>query len=125
MATNALVGVDLSEGAKVVSTLENHGIHVRVALWMVTPQFEDGRLVIASEDLPQTDILSDYEKVLEILRESFTSELPLFSILPLDDDLVRDLRRRFAGTVSLAGRRVGGETIGNRYIDDGYIYKIA
>ena len=125
MDTNALVGLDLSEGAEVVSALEDHGIHIRVAMWMVTPQYEDGRLVIASEDLPQDDILKDYEKVVAILREKFVRELPLFSILRLDDSLVQELQRRFKNMQNVGGIRVGGQIIGNRYIEDGYVYKIA
>jgi len=125
MDTNALVGLDLTEGAEVVSALEDHGIHIRVALWMITPQYEDGRLVIASEDLPQDDILKDYEKVVAILRQKFVRELPLFSILRLDDPLVQDLRRRFGDSRGLRGMRLGGQIIGNRYVEDGYVYKIA
>jgi len=115
MDTNALVSLDLSAGAEVVSALERHGIHIEIAMWMVTPQYEDGRLVITSEDLPQNDILSDYEKVVAILREKFLRELPLFSILRPDDPFVKELRERFGQT----------RDAGDRYIEDGYIYKIA
>ena len=125
MDRNALVGLDLSEGAEVVSALEDHGINIQVALWMVTPEYEDGRLVIASEDLPQEDILKDYEKVVVILREKFVRELPLFSILRLDDALIRDLRRRFGEAQDVRGMRLGGQMIGNRYVEDAYVYKIA
>ena len=125
MDTNALVSLDLSAGAEVVSALERHGIHIEIAMWMVTPQYEDGRLVITSEDLPQNDILSDYEKVVAILREKFLRELPLFSILRPDDPFVKELRERFGQTRDAGGIRVSGESIGNRYIEDGYIYKIA
>jgi hypothetical protein len=125
MDRNALVSLDISEGSEVLSALEEHGVNVQVALWMVSPQYEDGRLVIASEDLPQTDILKDYEKVVGILREKFARALPLFSILRLDDSLITELRRRFGHAKDVRGMRLGGQMIGNRYVEDAYVYKIA
>jgi hypothetical protein len=125
MDRNALVSLDLSEGAEVISALEDHGVNISLAMWMITPQYEDGRLFIASEDLPQDDILKDYEKVVGILREKFVRELPLFSILRLDDALVQDLRKRFGKSQGVRGIRLGGQIIGNRYIEEGYVYRIA
>jgi precorrin isomerase len=124
MDRSTLVSIDLNEGAEVVSALENGGVHVKVALWMVTPQYEDGRLIIASEDLPQNEILVDYEKVVAILQGKFFRTLPLFSILRMDDPLIQDLRKRFGNTKSVQGMRLGGQVIGNKYIEDAYVYKI-
>jgi hypothetical protein len=119
-----LVSLDISEGSEVISALESHGIELGVALWMVTPEYEDGRLVIASKMLPLKDVLEDYEKVVRILRETSERTLPLFILRP-DDPFVAALHRMFGNTRSVSGMRLGGQRIGNRYIEDAYVYKIA
>jgi len=63
--------------------------------------------------------------VVGILREKFVRALPRFSILRLDDPLIQDLRRRFGKPQGVRGMRLGGQIIGNRYIEEGYVYKIA
>lgn len=125
MDKTTLVSLDISEGAEVVSALENHGVELKVALWMVTPEYDDGRLVIASEELQQKSILKDYEKVVRILRETFVRALPPVMIMRLDDPLIKELRKRFGKTEHVSGMRLGGQMIGNRFVEDAYVYKIA
>jgi hypothetical protein len=124
MGTKSLVSLDISEGAEVVSALEKHGISLQVAVWMVTPEYEDGRLVIASEQLP-SGIREGYHKVVTILRETFVRALPLVMIMQPDDPFVLDLRRRYSKIPHVSGIRIGGGRIGNRFVEDGYVYKIA
>jgi hypothetical protein len=122
--TTSLVGLDISEGAEVVSALEKHGISLQVALWMVTPEYEDGRLVLASEQLP-LGIRESYHKVVTILRETFVRALPSIMILRPDDPFILDLRSRYSKMPHMSGTRIGGGSIGNRFVEDGYVYKIA
>jgi hypothetical protein len=124
MDTASLVSLDISEGFEVVSALEKQGISLQVALWMITSEYEDGRLVIASEQLPR-DIGEGYGRVVQILRETFVRALPLIMIMKLDDPFVVELRERFGNAKSVNGMRLGGQTIGNRYVEDAYVYKIA
>jgi hypothetical protein len=125
MDKTTLVGLDLSEGAKAVTTLEENGIKLKVALWMVTPEYEDGRLVLASDALTQVDPLKDYERVAVILRSAFTYDVPPILILRTTDTFIRTLRRIFGKAKSVQGMRLGGQQIGDRYLEDAYVYKIA
>jgi hypothetical protein len=125
MDTRSLVNLDISEDAQVVSELENHGIALQVALWMVTSEYEDGRLVLASEQLPLGGIRESYHKVVTILRETFVRALPSIMIMRPDDPFILDLRKRYSKTPQMSGMRIGGGSIGGRLVEDGYVYKIA
>jgi len=119
-----LVGLDVEAGSRVVSALEEAGIGVKVALWMTTPEYEEGRLVIASPALDQTNPLKAYERVAEILHGEFYYSLPPILILRMRDPFIQNLRNFFGKTKSVLGMRLGGQTIGNRFISDAYVYKI-
>jgi hypothetical protein len=125
MDKTTLVGLDLSEGAKAVTTLEENGIKLKVALWMVTPEYEDGRLVLASDALTQVDPLKDYERVAVILRSAFRYDVPPILILKTTDPFIRTLRRIFGKAKPVKGMRLGGQHIGDRYLEDAYVYRIA
>jgi hypothetical protein len=124
MATSALVGLDIEVGLRVVSVLENAGIALKVALWMATSEYEEGRLVLASPSLDQSRPLLAYHKVAELLQgESFHSR-PAILILRMKDPFINSLRQMFGKTKSIEGMRLGGQMIGNRFILDGYVYRI-
>ena len=119
-----LVGLDIEAGSRVVSALENAGIKVKVALWMTTPEYEEGRLVIAAFALDQTHPLKAYEKVARILNGDFHYSLPAILIMRMKDPFIQTLRNLFSKTASVDGMRLGGQMIGNRFILDAYVYKI-
>lgn len=119
-----LVNLDITEGSEVVSVLEDKGIKLKAALWMVTPEYEDGRLVLSSDALRQTDPLKDYQKVSRILRERIKKALPPIMILKTSDPFIKTLRNLFGKTQSVEGLRLGGQMIGNRFVDSAYVYRI-
>ena len=119
-----LVGLDVETGARIVSVLEDAGIAVKVALWMVTSEYEAGRLVLASSSLDQVHPLRAYETVFEILHGKFVHETPLLLVLRMRDPFIQSLRQLFSKTESVEGMRLGGQMIGNRFIEDGYVYRI-
>ena len=124
MAATALVGLELEAGSRVVTVLEVAGIALKVALWMSTPEFEEGRIVIASSSLDQSNPLRAYETVAEILHGKFTHAAPPILILRMRDPFVQKLRQLFGHTASVEGMRLGGQTIGNRFVLDAYVYRI-
>ncbi|HZL25380.1 MAG TPA: hypothetical protein VFC39_02485 [Acidobacteriaceae bacterium] len=119
-----LVGLDVETGARIVSVLEDAGIAVKVALWMVTSEYEAGRLVLASSSLDQVHPLRAYETVFEILHGKFVHETPLLLVLRMRDPFIQSWRQLFSKTESVEGMRLGGQMIGNRFIEDGYVYRI-
>ena len=119
-----LVSLDIEAGSRVVSRLENAGIGVKVALWMTTPEYEEGRLVLASSQLDQTNPLHAYEQVAQILQGEFSYSPPAILILKMRDPFIQQLRQFFGKTKSVEGMRLGGQIIGNRFVSDAYVYKI-
>jgi hypothetical protein len=119
-----LVNLDVNAGLKVLDALDDAQIKVAVALWMVSSDYDDWRLVISSPSLDQTHPLKAYERVAEALHGRFVSMRPPILILPTKDSFVRELRRIFGKAEDVTGMRLGGQTIGNRFISDAYVYRV-
>jgi len=49
---------------------------------------------------------------------------PTLTILPMSDPFIRELRRTFAKTKNVEGMRLGGQTIGDRFVEDAFVYQI-
>jgi len=127
MAEKALVEADLGRSEKVVSALESAGIRVAIALWAVFPEYGDWRLVLASKDLDPLSLGEAYLQVNGALRDSGLTvwEIPTIFIMKTSDPFVRALRKVFGKAKSVIGMRLGGQTWGDRFIEDAYAYKIA
>ena len=91
---------------------------------MVSPEYGDWRLVLSSPSLDQAHQLKAYEKVTEILGGRFVYRLPPILILPRKDPFIRDLRRLFGKAKDVMGMRLGGQMIGNRFVDSAYVYRV-
>jgi hypothetical protein len=50
---------------------------------------------------------------------------PVVMILPMKDPFIKVLRRIFGKTKSVDGMRLGGQMIGDRFVEDGYLYRIS
>jgi hypothetical protein len=124
MDQTTLVNLDIDAGRKAVEALDAAHIKVNVALSMVSSDYDDWRLVLSSPSLDQTHLLKAYEKVAVILRDRFSMMLPPILILPTKDPFIRELRKIFGKAKDVNGMRLGGQTIGNRFIDNAYVYRI-
>ena len=124
MDKTTLVGVDVEAGTKVIQALDISKLKVNVALWIISPEYDDWRLVLASSALDQSHPLRAYEKVTEVLQKNGIFMRPPILILPMRDPFISDLRKIFGKTSSVDGMRLGGQTIGNRFISDAYVYRI-
>jgi hypothetical protein len=127
MAEKTLVEADLGKSEKIVSALEAAGIRVAVALWVVFPEYGDWRLVLASRDLDPVSLGDSYLQVNRVLRDSGLTvwETPTIFIMKTTDPFVRALRKVFGKAKSVIGMRLGGQTWGDRFVEDAYAYKIA
>jgi|HubBroStandDraft_6_1064221.scaffolds.fasta_scaffold1029284_2 hypothetical protein len=119
-----LVNLDVNAGLKVLTTLDTAKLKVAVALWMLSPDYSDWRLVLSSPTFDQTHPLKAYEQVAEALHGRFAHMPPPILILPIKDPFIRELRRLFGKSRDVAGMRLGGQTIGNRFVSDAYVYRI-
>jgi len=50
---------------------------------------------------------------------------PPILILPMDDPFIKALRRLFGKTRSVEGMILSGQSIGNRFLEEGYVYRIS
>jgi hypothetical protein len=119
-----LVNFDVDAGARVLGALDEAHIKVAVALLMASSDDDDWRLVLASPSLDQAHMLKAYERVAEILQTRFSQLLPPILILPTKDPFVKELRRLFGNAANVNGMRLGGQTIGNRFVSNAYVYRI-
>jgi hypothetical protein len=122
----ALVSVDIERGLEIMRALDAANLKVNVVAWFQLPEYVDPRLVLASRTFDSVELGEDYGLVHKALKAAgFPVEhTPALLILPMKDPLIRDLRRIFRKAKSVLGMRLGGQTIGDRFIEDGYVYRV-
>ena len=119
-----LVSPDIEIGQDAVAALDAAGIKTVVALLAVLPEYGDWRLLLAAPSLDQENLLKAQQQVHAVLRGDFVYRLPIIMILPTKDPFIRELRKRFEKVKSVSGMRLGGQRIGNRFVDSAYVYRI-
>lgn len=122
-----MVNIDIENGAQVLAALDKAVLRVKVAAWVVLTEYEDWRLMLASPTFDAAGLLKAYGLVHKALdKAGFPVERqPSLLILRMKDPSIRELRRIFAKTKSVEGMRLGGQMIGDRFIEDGYAYRIS
>ena len=126
MDTATLVNFDIENGKEVIDALDRDGKTPNVALWAKIPDYEDWRLVIASDQLDQTSSLSGYTEINESLKRAgfpFRRK-PTISLLPMDKPFIQALRKAFASAGDTYGMRIGGQMFGDQYLEDAFVYRI-
>jgi hypothetical protein len=119
--------MDFKRGERVVSALDEAGIRVLVAMWVHFSEYESWRFVLVSKNLDALDLGDAYLKVNKILKEAgmTAGQIPTIFIMKSTDPFVRALRKSFGKTADVSGLRLGGQRLGDRFVDDAYAYKIA
>lgn len=127
MYPTLLVDIDFKKGERVISALEGAGVRLNVAMWAHFSEYEDWRFVLASKDWDTLDLGDAYLKVNRILKDAGMSgrQVPLIFIMGTSDPFIRALRKVFRSAKDVSGMRLGGQRLGDRYVDDAYAYKIA
>jgi hypothetical protein len=123
----ALVSVDLERGREVIEALERTSVKVSIAIWVYLPEYEDWRLIVSSRQFDELGTRDAYR----LLHRSLSAaglrleETPPVMILPMADLFIRELRRIFGKAKSVEGMRLGGQMIGDRFVEDAYAYRIS
>ena len=127
MGETALVEIDFKKSERMVAAFELAEVRVTVAMWVRFPEYMDWRFVLASKDLDSLDLGDAYLKVNRSLKEAGISawQTPPIIIMKTTDPFIRALRKVFRRAGDVAGMRLGGQTWGDRFVDDAYAYKIA
>jgi hypothetical protein len=126
MGQALLVNVDLDAGAEILRIMDRAGVKVGVAAWIVLDEYGDWRLLLSSRQLDAAGPGKASGLVFDALvAADFPVErTPTILILPTTDPTVRTLRRIFGKAKTVEGRRLGGQMIGNRWVEDGYVYRV-
>ena len=126
MDTSALVSYDIENGKEVIAALDKDGKTPNVALWAKLPDYEDWRLVIASDRLDQSSSLSGYEEINAAMKKAGISyrKRPAIFWRPMDKPLIQALRRTFGSAKDTFGMRLGGQMFGDQYVEDAFVYRI-
>lgn len=126
MGNALLVNLDVDRGAQIVAILDKAGLKINVALWVVLEEYGDWRLLLASRKFDKRDLGEAFAQLDDALRAAdFPMKLkPSIIILPTNDSFIRDLRHYF-GKDRGEGSRVGGQRFGERWVEDGYVYRIS
>lgn len=123
----ALVSLDIDRGREVVEALERAGQKVSIALWLYLPEYDDWRLVVSARQLGSLTPRNAYRLLNDSLAAAGLAPgktVPVL-ILPTSDPLIKDLRQRFGKARSVEGLRLGGQMIGDRFVQDAYVYRIS
>ena len=123
----ALVNIDIQRGAEIVDALEGAKVRVGVALWVHLSEYEDWRLVVSARRFDAMDLRDAYGLIHDRLEEAGVTleKTPPVMILPMSDSFIKELRRIFGKAKSVEGRRPGGQLIGDRFVQDAYVYRIS
>lgn len=126
MDKTTLVSTDLERGAEVLRTLDAADLTASVALWAYLPEYEDWRLVVSARKLDTRQLREAYRTVNDSLAAGGldVANIPPIVILPTTDPFVKALRGVFSKARSVEGMRLGGQMIGDRFLEDAYVYRI-
>ena len=126
MYKTILVGDDVATGAKMLGILDRSGLTINVAMWSHLAEYDDWRYLLSSRSLDKVDLVKAYRLVHEALDQAeFPLELtPTLLILKMTDPFVRALRQFFGKAKSVEGMRLGGQMIGDRFLEEGIAYRI-
>ena len=123
----ALVSVDLEKGSELLDALDRAKLKVSVALWVYLSEYEDWRSVVPARHFDALGLRDAYRRLHDSLADAgFTPEKsPPVMILPMSDSFIKELRRIFGKTKSAEGMRLGGQMLGDRFVQDAYVYRIS
>jgi hypothetical protein len=127
MDKTALVSIDLEKGSELLQVLDRGGVRVQVALWANLAEYRDWRLILSARKFDSLGIREGYRLLYESLASGDFPEantLPIM-ILPMSDPFIKGLRSIFGKAKSVEGMRLGGQLIGDRFIEEGYTYRIS
>ncbi len=121
-----LVNFDIESGKEVVDALDREGKNPNVALWAKLPDYENWRLVIASDRLDQSSSRLGYGEINTAIKKAGIPihRKPSIFLRSMDKPFIQALRRTFSTAADTYGMRLGGQTFGDQYLEDAFVYRI-
>jgi hypothetical protein len=125
MVKAPLVIPDISFGEAFLAAVDAVKFPLTVALWLKDDE-DQWQLVLGTPLYDEVGSIDAYLRLIKALSKEGPVSLIDYPIRleGYHDPLIRDLRRKFAKTASVEGMRLGGHTIGGKYVEDAYVYRI-
>lgn len=126
MDQSVLVNIELQRGAEVLAALDEAKVAVSVALFARLAEYGDWQLVLAARAFDERKITEAYGLLFSWLTAAGigVEKTPSVLIFSMNDPFIRELRKIFGKTQSVEGMRLGGQLIGGRFVEDGYLYRV-
>lgn len=126
MAKKILVDADLKLGEKILDLLDAAKFTISVAIWILTEQDGEWKLVIGTPLYDKIGPLEAYGKLISALRRDNPESRDFDDVRLMSnrEPFIRELRRLFGKTASVKGMRLGGHHIGGVWLDDAVVYRI-
>lgn len=126
MDKKVLVEADFAAGVQLLEALDRSNLSVSVALWLYSAEHEDWRFVLASRRLDAAAPSEAYGLVHRAFEAAGVSpeQTPALMVLKMSDPFIRALRRIFGKAKSVEGMRLGGQFLGDRFVQDALVYRI-
>jgi hypothetical protein len=126
MDKSALVSIEVDRGAEILNILDRAELKISVAIFAHLSEYEIWRLVLAGSQFDGPRLRDAYRLLHKALdaAEFPLEKTPPLLILPMDDPFIRALRRLFGKSRSVEGMILGGQSIGNRFLEEGFVYRI-
>lgn len=127
MDKTALVGFEVERGARILQILDDAGLQIKVALWAFLGEYDEWRLVLSSPKFDDGGLREAYGRLNKALDAAGfpVEQTPTIVIMRTNEPFIKTLRKIFGKTKSVEGMRLGGQMIGNRFLDDAYAYRIS
>jgi hypothetical protein len=129
MGKASLVGPDYVTSTQIMEALDAASLGIKVAVWMHPDEYNDWRLFLASPRLDKAHrdpTSSEFEVVHDAFEKAGIppEDWPSLMIRPMSDRTVKEFRKRYAKFPLAEGWRIGPQSFGDRFIDDGVIYRV-
>lgn len=126
MGASTLVTFDIENGDSVIKALDDDGKAPDVVLWAKLPDYEDWRLVLASEHLDQSSPHAGYSQIIAAMDKAGipNHRRPSILLRPIKNPMIQALRNTFASAKDTRGMRLGGQQFGDKYLEDAVVYRI-
>ena len=126
MAARALVESDIEQGARLLSALDEAGIPIEVAYWMLSPEWGDWWLVLGTplHDRRLTPPVS--LQVVEVQRSLLETDylMDKLGVVGMNHQFVRALRKRLQDHLPRPGYHLGPFYAEDLEVEDSYVYRL-
>jgi hypothetical protein len=95
-------------------------------LWAKLPDYDNWRLLLASDRFDQSSQFSGYSEINEAMDKAGIPihRQPAIFMRPMNNSMIKALRKTFASTSDVYGMRLGGQKFGDKYLEDAFVYRI-